>query len=144
MDKEQFKSIIDNTDAERKAEYIAGLQKAEYQTAINLSNDRRIISIYPLLLQARQTNLNMIIQDKQIILNSLNSVLNSLGNAFNIVAVDPLSNGERLIFFALVITDIMIKETYLMLKFDEAETKLTNELNKPLINYYENLPKIII
>lgn len=116
----------------------------ESQTTLNLSNDNRIASIYPYLIQAKQQRLDMLIKDKEIILNSLNSMMAALSQAFGIVSVDPLSNTTRLIFFAAVVVDLMIKETYLMLKFDEAEALIQAEIAKPLAAYYEILPKIIV
>jgi len=142
MDKEALRDIYDELETTHDAiNKLRDVSRAQTTLGINMSSDNRIIKVYPILLQLKKSKIDAIMKDKEIILNTMNPVMTALGNAFNIVAdMNPLTSSPRLAVYFLVIIDLMIKEFYLMLKFDEAETRLTEELNRNITDYYTELP----
>ena len=137
----QFETEVEGEIFNPTSPNIADTLKQKKIIIDTIVNDKRYSAIIPFALQVRAKNLDTITEMTRIKAEKLDETITAISNAFNIVAVDALTNPMRMIFFGVVLADLMLIEAILMHDLGVWQAHCEVELQKDIINYYKEVPK---
>ena len=145
MDKEELAGILELVDTERKAEYMQKLIKTEVQTALNLSNDRRIVTLTPHLIATKKAQIEAMMKILEMRVEKLDALINAIAGAFGVIqgtlrlaVINPL----LLIFWGVVLADLIGKQLIYTNAIFELEGLILDEIYRPLEEYYIIIPPV--
>ena len=136
-----FEADVENEVFNSNSPNIADTLRQKKLIIDTIVNDKRFSALVPFILQLRTKNLDTILEMTRIKAEKLDETIKAISNAFTIVSADPLSNTARLIFFGVVLADLISIEAILMHDLGSWQAHAEEELSRDITNYYLEIPR---